>query len=710
MLYIAMKISLQWIKEFVEIPRNISPQKLGELLTSRTAEIEGLEKIKNDTVYEIDNKSITHRPDLWGLYGIAREIAAITGGKLKKLNIPPIPKPKRKKVDIQIRIESKKDCPRYMALALGNISVKPSPLWIKGRLELAGVRSINNIVDATNYAMLEIGQPLHTFDLDLLEKRKFRSKEKIDVLVRRAKKKESIVNLDSNKRDLQETMTVIADQKDSIALAGIMGGVKAEIKQSTKRIVLESANFDPVNIRKTASMLGLRTEASIRFEKSLDPYLPETGMLRVYELIKKLVPEAEVLSDVVDRKNLFQAQSKTRVIKITLEEITRKIGAPILLQHVSYIFENLGFEVLVKKSPEPVFTVTVPTWRATRDIFIAEDLIEEVARVYGFGNIPAHLPSIPMEPPLENSERTQERTIKDIFIRGLGFTEALNYSFVSERQLSCLGLSSEGYIRVKNPISKNATLMRQSLIPHLIENAKNNLRYFDDFRLFEIGRVYKNEPSKEEVFPGQKATLPSQDKMLAGVYVEKSNKTPFYAVKQAIETLLKSLNIVYNYSMDPLGNIPYIHHFRYVSIVVRGKELGYITELRPATAARLDIKTRVGMFELNFTKLAAAPSRIKSYQSLSKYPSSMLDISILVDKKILWKDIEDAVKGTQTDLIRSVDLFDLYEGKGLPEHKKSLAFRAEYRSDKKTLTDEEISEVHEKVIRKLEEMGGEVRK
>lgn len=710
MLYVIMKISLQWIKEFVEIPRNISPQKLGEILTSRTAEIEGLEKIKNDTVYEIDNKSITHRPDLWGLYGIAREIAAITGGKLKKLNIPPIAKPKRKKIDIQVKIENKKDCPRYMALALGNIIVKPSPSWVKERLELAGVRSINNIVDATNYAMLETGQPLHAFDLDLLEKSKFKNKEKIDILVRRAKKGESIVNLDDNKRDLQETMTVIADRKDPIALAGITGGAKAEIKESTTRIILESANFDPVNIRKTASALGLRTEASARFEKSLDPYLTETGMLRVYELIKKLVPEVEVLSDVVDKKNLSKAQSKTRAIKITLEEITRKIGTPILLQHVSYIFENLGFEVSVKKSPEPVFTVMAPTWRATRDVSIAEDLIEEIARVYGYGNIPARLPITPVKPPLENYERVQERTIKDIFIRGLGFTEVLNYSFVSEQQLSSLGLSSEGYIRVKNPISKNATLMRQSLIPHLIENTKNNLRYFDDFRLFEIGRVYKNESGKDEIFPGQKVMLPSQDKMLSGIYLEKSNKAPFYGVKQAIETLLKNLNIVYNYGMKLPGNVPYVHPFRYVSIVVHGEELGYITELHPMVATRMDIKTRVGMFELNFSKLVRTSHQIKHYQTLPKYPSSKLDISILVDKKVLWKDIEDMVKGIRLDLIRSVDLFDIYEGKGLPENKKSLAFRIEYRSDKKTLTDQEISEVHAKVMKKLEEIGGEVRK
>lgn len=697
-----MKLSSNWLKEFVAIPKNISPQKLGELLTVSTVEVEGMEKTGSDVIFEIDNKSMTHRPDLWGVYGMAREVGAITGGKLKKIDTPII-KAKKTRIDIGITIENKSDCSRYIALALDNVKVGLSPKWLSERLESAGVRSINNIVDATNYIMLEVGQPLHAFDLDKLSSS---GENKVNIIVRRAKNNESIVTLDGVKRDLNSNITVIADKENPIALAGVMGGAKAEIGENTIRIVLESANFDAINIRKAENILGLRTEASNRFEKSLDPNLPLIAMQRLAGLIQKLIQQVEIASNITDKNNISAKDRVKKIIILDSKEVDKKIGIEIKKTEVKKILTKLGFEV----KGNIILKVTIPFWRATRDITESYDLIEEIARVYGYGNIPLLLPTISGEPPRENKERQLERQVKNILVNGLGFSEVYNYSFVNEDQLSKMGLSDNNFIRLKNPISKNATLMRQSLVPNIIENIKNNLRYFDSFRLFEIGNVYKNIAGEDKIRPDQSAMLPKQDKILVGVYVERANNAPFYAAKQALETLLKKLNIVYNYNIESDEKLSYVHSLRYAKIVSNDKELGYITELNPAIASSFDIKVKVGLFEINFSDLVKLNPWPKNYRTLSKYPPVKLDISILVNKNTLWQDIEKAVKDVNSGLIRSVEPFDLYEGKGLPFEKKSLTFRIEYRSDEKTLTDGEVNKVHERVIEKLRSVGGEVRK
>lgn len=697
-----MKLSLNWLKEFVVIPKNIFPQKLGELLTVHTVEVEGMEKIGNDVIYEIDNKSMTHRPDLWGVYGMAREVAAIIGGKLKKLEAFAI-KAKKSKVSISITVENKSDCPRYVALALDNVKIQASPKWLSERLESVGVRSINNIVDATNYIMLEVGQPLHAFDLDKLSGS---GENKVNIIVRRAKNNESIVTLDGVKRDLNSNITVIADKENPIALAGVMGGAKAEISEYTTRVVLESANFDAINIRKAENILGLRTEASSRFEKSLDPQLPFTAMQRLAAMIQKLIPGVEIASAIADKNNISLKDRARKTVFLNLEEVNRKIGVEIKKTEVKKILTKLGFEV----KGDMILKVTIPFWRATRDITEPHDLVEEIARIYGYQNIPLVLPKVSSEPPMQNKERQMERQVKNILINGLGFSEVYNYSFVNEDQLSKMGLSDNNFIRLKNPISKNATLMRQSLMPNILENVKDNLRYFDSFRLFEMGSVYKNIAGEEKIRPDQNAMLPKQDKMLVGVYVDKANNAPFYAAKQSVESLLKKLNIVYNYTREFDEKMPYLHSARYIKIVSKNKELGYIAELNPTMASNLDIGARVGLFEINFSDLAEINPDTKVYKALPKYPFVKLDVSILVDKKFLWKDIETTVKSIQPDLIKSVDIFDLYEGKGLPANKKSLAFRIEYRSDEKTLTDGEVNRAHGIVMEKLRSMGGEARK
>lgn len=697
-----MKLSFNWLKDFVKIQRSVSPQRLGELLTLHTVEIDGMEKIKGDAIFEVDNKSITHRPDLWGIYGMAREVAAITGNKMKEIKSLPL-KVEDDKININVVTKNKDDCLRYVSVALGNIKIGPSPRWLSQRLELSGIRSINNVVDATNYVMMELGQPLHAFDLDKLHNGNSNNEKKI--IVRRAKKGETITTLDGVKRELDKETLIIADAKNPIALAGIMGGAKAEIKNNTTNIILEAATFEAVNIRKTSNRLGLRTDASARFEKNLDPHLALTATKRVCELIKQLIPGAIIISRLVDKKNSPKTATDKRVLELPFKEIRKKISVDIKKIKVVKILSSLGFGV---KGKDPLI-VTVPSWRAGRDIIIPEDLIEEISRIYGYDNILPALPNMPIKPPLENMERKLERLVKNILVDGLGFSEVYNYSFVNEKQLDRLGIKSDAHIKVKNPVSKNATLMRRSLVPNLIKNAKDNQRYFDDFRIFEIGSIYMGELTGDKMRPHNKSMLPKQDKILAGIYAQENDKAPFYAIKQAVETLLKKLNIVYNYNIEIDKNLPYIHQNRFVKIMVNNEELGYISELNPILGGELGIKARMGLFELNFSQLSLIGKRDCFYNKLPKFPAVKLDLSILVDNKVSWKDIEKLIRHVRPSVIKHVELFDLYEGKGLPAGKKSLAFHIKYQSGEKTLTDKEVMEAREEVIGKLKEIGGEVR-
>lgn len=654
-----------------------SKAKIGEPLTKAL----GLD----DTIYEIDNKSLSNRPDLWSHYGIAREVAVLLGEKLKefKVEVKESTKPSEK---LDIKIEDFKLCPRYCGVVLEGIKIAESPDWLKKRVSAVGMRPINNIVDITNYVMMEIGQPLHAFDYDKLAEHR--------IVVRKAKKGEKIETLDDQTRELDESMLVIADAVKPVAIAGVMGGANTEIDDNTKKVIIESANFDHVSVRQTETKLGLRSEASIRFEKSLDPNLAEWGIKRAIELILQLCPEAKLVSKIED-VNKFKLNQGP--IKLSFDFIAKKVGQDIPKDKVVKILTGLGFGV--KKGVKDL-SVTIPTWRATKDVSIPEDLVEEIIRIYGYSNLKSSLPMIAVSRPEANKEMDLERKIKQILAYGFALNEVYNYSFVGEEQVKKLGLNLDEHIRLANPLTKEWNLLRRSLVPNLLENAAANCRNFDDFGLFELGLVFLPEAKGEKVSDKEDKFLPLQVKLISGIISEKRNDKPFFIAKNVIAGLLAQLHL--DYKLEKTTEVlPFAKKTRAVKILVSGKEIGYISEPADNLYDKLGLKSKVAIFEFNLTQLAALYSDDLKYKPIPKFPSIDLDISMIIAKKILWEEIYQAVKNIDKDLIRKITFFDVYEGTGIPEGKKSIAFRIEYRSDDKTLTMDEVQIIHQKVLNTL---------
>jgi phenylalanyl-tRNA synthetase beta chain len=644
----------------------------------------------DDVIYEIDNKSLTHRPDLWSQYGVAREVAAILSEKLATYAKATVAKESLKegKEKLDIKVEDFKLCPRYMGVVLEGIEIAESPEWLKKRVSAIGMRPINNIVDITNYVMMEIGQPLHAFDYDKLEGHR--------IIVRTAKAGEKIKTLDEQERKLDENMLVIADAKKPVAIAGVMGGANTEIDNQTKKVIIESANFDHVSIRKTETKLGLRSEASIRFEKSLDPNIAELGIKKAIELILQICPKAKVVSKIEDVKKFNLNQGP---IKVSFDFLNKRIGQGIEPQKVVKILESLGFKV---KKQKDEMAVLVPTWRATKDVSIPEDIVEEVAHIYGYDNLKINMPLVAMDRPEINQERELERKIKNILAYGLAMSEVYNYSFNSEEQIKKIGLSLSDHIRVANPLSSMTEFVRTSLLPNLLDNVVLNERFFEEINIFEVGSVYLKEEKGEKISDQGNRYLPLQEKHITGVIGAKSNDTPFYAAKNIAEIILKQLRFDYKLEKSqmvmPWGNLK-----RSLKILMANKIVGIITELNFSIARNFDLKNKVGIFSLNLSELVNFYSEGMNYKPIPKFPSIDLDISLILAKKILWEEVKQAVRGVEKDLIKEVKIFDVFEGKGIPEGKKSIAFRIEYRCDDKTLTLAEVQIIQQKVLKTLEE-------
>ena len=648
-----------------------------------------------DVIYEIDNKSLSHRSDLWGHYGMAREVAAILGQKFKEYKIKKAKNISKSAIKFEVKVQNKKLCPRYLGAVVENIKIGPSPAWLSTRLESVGVRPINNIVDITNYVMLEFGQPMHAFDFDKIGDAKQKT-----IVVREAKDGENIATLDGVQRKLDKSILVIADNKKAVAIAGVMGGGNSEVSEKTTKIILEAANFDFINVRKTSMRLGLRTEASIRFEKGLDPNFAELGMARALELITKIIPGAKVAGKIVDVKNFKLNQGP---IKFDFNFLNKKIGEIIPPAKVVSILKGLGFGV---KKVGRVLNVKIPTWRATKDVDVAEDLVEEVARIYGYENIPAKIPEVRMVAPEENRARKVERLVKNILAKGLGMIEICNYSFTEEKVLRKFGLNPAEHIKLKNSINKNLTHLRQSLIPGLVANMAQNQYFADSVRIFEMGKIFFREAG--ELKKGGKSSehLPRQDESLAGMILEKGNETPFYGVKAAAAEVLDVLHIEHKFEVWQKDVPMWANSARTARIVVGGKTLGIVTELSPAVEQNFGVRHRVGIFGINFTEMVKLYRDEVVYRSIPKYPAIELDIALIMPQKTVWDDVLKNIFETENRLVKEVKLFDVYEGRGVEAGKKSLAFRIVYRSDERTLRIEEAKNVEQRIIKKLEQRFG----
>lgn len=641
-----------------------------------------------DTIFEVDNKSITNRADLWGHYGMAREIAAFlnskTTKKFQKIAETEIKiDAEEKKLDV--KVIDKDICRRYMAVAMDGIKITASPEWLQRRLSAAGVRPINNIVDITNYVMMELGQPMHAFDANLIDK----------VVIRRAKKNEVIKTLDGEKRELTEDMLVIANSKDPVAVAGVMGGEESEVRDETTSIVFESANFEHVSIRKTSAKLGLRTESSIRYEKGLDPNLCGIALARAVELVKEICPEAKVISKIIDENNFQLNQGP---IELNLKWLNTFVGAELTKKQVTDILESLGFVI---EGGNDDLLVKVPTWRAVKDISIREDLAEEVARIIGYDNLTPVMPMVDMRRPLVNEERILERKIKEILACGTHLSEVYNYSFVGEEHLDKLGINYSTHIRLANPISSQYTMLRQSLATNLIGNIRTNQARFEKFGLFEIGSVYLSMDGGLEKGDGSKELLPYQEKRL-GILLAGSNAEIFAEAKKTIQYLMDELKIKSHFS--PLDLVPeWADTNECAKIMVEKRLLGTILKLNKTAASRLGVKKDATIIEISLKELYNIYSTkpVMKFQEFDKFPPMLRDLAFVVAEKVLYNDLAEEIESFH-ELIKSVELFDVYQGDKLGQDKKSLAFRLTYQTDK-TLTAEEVDKIQSDLIKKLEE-------
>lgn len=640
---------------------------------------------KDDIVFEIDNKSITHRPDLWGHYGMAREIAAITGNKLKKFE-PKITIPKSDESP-EIEVEDYDLCPRYCGLIIKNITVEESPQWLKDRLIAVGYRPISNIVDITNYVMAELGQPLHAFDKSFIKK---------GIVVRRAKKDEKITTLDGQERKLGTEMLVIADHEKPVAIAGVMGGENSEINDGTTEVIIESANFNPQSVRTTSVKLGLRTEAVQRFEKSLDPQLTELAIKRTAELILQLCPKAKIAGPITDKNNI---ELKELVITLDTEKVASKIGAPVTAKQCAEILESLEFGVHKKSATK--LEVLVPSFRATKDVDIEDDLVEEVVRMYGYENVEATLPDLPIITPIDNIERTRKHHARNLLSYGFGMSEIYNYSFYGNDELEKCIIEDKNHILLENCLSSDQTHLRISLVPNLLKNVADNLRYFPGFGIYEIGRTYKEIG---EFFP-------LEEKWIAGAVVlpKKAKLEPFYDAKSIVLNFLEQFSGSQAKLLKDEKGLPYAHPSRVAKIILRGKEVGNVFEVHPQVLKNFDIEAKVAMFEINFTQIAGMDAPMTKYSQLPKFQGLDIDISVVVDRKKTVEEVENEIEKADKNLIKRVKLFDIYEGENVEKDKKAFAFRVLLQADDRTLTDEEMSGVQQRIFKNLEKIGGVIR-
>lgn len=629
----------------------------------------------DDVIFEIENKSLTNRPDLWGHYGLAREIAALTRKKFTE--IKPIALKGGKEQVLTVHVAAPDLCPRYEAVIIDGVSGIESPAWLRDRLAAVGQRSINAIVDLTNYILFELGQPLHAFDAQVLRG----SANEINLEVRQATAGEAFENLDAVSVALPEGALVIAHAGVPVAVAGIKGGLHSGVTPLTTQIVLEAATFNATAIRKTASSLGWRTEASMRFEKSLDPELTALALARFVELGQKIWPKMKLVSKIVDIKS---ETTKKITLEFPIARISERLGVTLADKTIIDILERLGFELNLKKG---LLRVGVPSWRATKDITIFEDIVEEVARLYGYENIPGVLPECVIVPPAVNRLRQLERELKEILAFELALTETTNYSFVSPEWLERLGLVGETtYLALDNPIAKDRPWLRRSLIPGLLHNVTDNA-HTEKLGLFECGRVYLGDEAGERTDATSSQLLPAQPLHVGLLYTSKTETEPLYVLTETLRTVAARLGLDLHLENDTDAS-PLAHPGRAAKIVVSGVVVGQVFELHPAQQSALGFGARVAVAELSVTVLETLPRQLTQYQALREFPEVTRDLAFVVEKSVTHEQITTAIL-TADSLVLHAELFDVYSAvKGKPDH-KSLAYHITLGADH-TLTSAEI--------------------
>jgi len=644
---------------------------------------------KEDYVLEI--KVLPDRAhDAVSHVGLAREIAALEGGKIE-YDYDGLKLSKKKTASLNVSIEDKALCFRYVVAKLDNIKIEKSPQWISARLERCGIRSINNVVDVTNYVMLELGQPMHAFDFDVIA-----NKAIAEIKVRSSKKDEEIELLDDNVKKMSKEDIVIANNSGVLALAGVMGGKDSGVGEKTTSIVLESATFNSTLIRKTKNKFVLQTDAAMRFEKGLDPNLAEKAMVRAIEILTHITDAK--LGGIVDE---YPAPQNPWNIRLDLEYVDSLLGEKIPVSASKKILTSLGF--LVKGFGKNL-SVTVPTFRL--DVLTQEDLIEEIGRVYGYEKIKPVAQLVSIKPPVPNEKRLFVRNVKNILV-GQGFSEVYNYAFYGPKESASARLQAFKHLELEAPMSLEHSILRVSLIPNLLKNVRENLKFAKELHLFEIGKVFL--PSKE--------ALPEEKNMLCGIVVlekkpskkdsqNKIQQTPFFETKSFVDDLVLQLGITdqyYGAFEDGFEQISkaFCHEGRVSEIKISGSDqtIGCVGEVSPLVLADFDIDSRVAFFEFDLKLLQEVSSSQREFKAIPKYPNVSRDIAMVVSGGERVDEILEVIQSAGGSLLVDVDLFDIFD---FADGTSSYAFRIMFSGGDRTLTSQEVDVLMQRITDKLE--------
>jgi phenylalanyl-tRNA synthetase beta chain len=685
-----MRVPYEWIRDLVPVPA--APEEVAAKLTMIGLEVEGTEQVKDDFIFEIN--VTPNRPDCLSMLGIARELSAAFRTPLK---IPPHTiEGEQPASDFSVEILDPELCNRYTGRLIRGVRISDSPEWIRARLEKCGIRNINNVVDITNYVLLEFGHPLHAFDAD-----KIAGKE---IKVSKAGKDKKIVTLDGVDRELPEDALLIWDGMGPVAIAGIMGGVNTEVSDGTKDVFLESAYFDPVSVRRTSKRLNLASESSYRFERGADIEFLDRALDRAARLIKEVA--GGTIFGVIDE---YPVRFTPESVEVKFDRVNGILGTSLSRDEMVDILERLG--IRTGTDGEDRIIVFPPANR--RDIRRDSDVSEEVARIYGYDKISTTVPKSPLFSGLPNKKAFDMDKIRGAMTK-TGFTEAINYSFMRMSDLDILAVPEtdkrKKAMAINNPLSQDEDLLRTTLVPALVSNLKYNLdRGIRDVRLFEIGRVFTDmgEP------------LPSEELKLCGVFYKekapslwKEEAGGFYIVKGAVEALLQELRIK-EYSFSPSSE-PFLHGGRAADIRISDHYIGYLGVMGPETVEKLDLKKEkpeVVLFELDLDILLALIPDSLQYSPVPRYPSVERDIAVVIDASIPSSRIMEIINMFPSELIEQVSMFDYFKGANIPEGKKSLAYSIVYRASERTLTEEEVERLHSSLVDHIiKETGGELRK
>ncbi len=641
----------------------------------------------DDQVMEFD--LTPNRADALSMIGTAYEVAALYNTKMTKPETTSNELELSANDELTVTIENEDKVPYYSARVVHDVTIEPSPIWMQARLIKAGIRPINNVVDISNYVLLEYGQPLHMFDQDAIGSQQ--------IVVRQANEGEKMTTLDDTERELLTSDIVITNGQTPIALAGVMGGDFSEVKEQTSNIVIEGAIFDPVSIRHTSRRLNLRSESSSRFEKGIATEFVDEAVDRACYLLQTYA-NGKVLKDRVSSGELGAFITP---IDITADKINRTIGFDLSQNDIVTIFNQLGFDTEIN---DDVITVQVPSRR--KDITIKEDLIEEVARIYGYDDIPSTLPVFEKVTSGQLTDRQYKtRMVKEV-LEGAGLDQAITYSLVSKEDATAFAMQQRQTIDLLMPMSEAHASLRQSLLPHLIEAASYNVaRKNKDVKLFEIGNVF---------FANGEGELPDQVEYLSGIltgdYVVnqwqgKKETVDFYLAKGVVDRVSEKLNLEFSYRR---ADIDGLHPGRTAEILLENKVVGFIGELHPTLAADNDLK-RTYVFELNFDALMAVSVGYINYQPIPRFPGMSRDIALEVDQNIPAADLLSTIHAHGGNILKDTLVFDVYQGEHLEKGKKSIAIRLNYLDTEETLTDERVSKVQAEIEAALIEQGAVIR-